>query len=980
MVDQLEKIFDKEREGELLEFLKQASIEERRSIAPFIKKKLKEYHEFKQTLLNSYDWAGTLKQRNMAQIAAFVCFKKDEYIKSVSASWILEDKVLKRVIDWYCPDWFSEFVNKEAEKEFMSYHLSYGWVMELTKKGYLNPSKELIAKTLPQFIFENNANRTWLYKPEKLLLYPETLSMHIWNLFECESNLHYSDRWLNFESGVQKDRVGWIETFKSYCSEGKIERKRVLQESLLASNRNFNKVLSGWFAELFNQLEASKEEIVELQAEVFSVLSCIHSKPVNTALTHIKKIIQEKGFDNNGFLDHVPVLLSAETKATVASALMIVEKIGKGNPLMRDGICELVTQVFIHSDESLQTRAAKIIENFQPAESFREILESHTPSMLSDARKILSKYLPKDGLQNPDTVELSESILNEGLSTITPIPVCETFDDFIFLSSQAFDNNESWHIDHLPSEILKWFSQINGSNIQKLEPALQRALKMTKGDLRAGQGNLDHMLAIFFIDVCVLLTRRYPENSKSLKKLFETFNQKDGGTTKMWLAIGGNDFYMDGWETYSKDKMYEPYKYWLISILNRIKKGNINAPLLSTPSHTPSYIHPEILIERLGIYEQQNQKPDEIDFQIAVSRCLLTISNLSELISVIQKKLNGEYKSLMLFLIEPDNNKIEIQSFASAWFCASLAKSPKKYFESFEKYGTYKQPFEVYTGQQKWKSFEEEYTIQQYDYKLGKSVTVKDTRKILKIEKALANKDVTSGLKKLITGFLGNIPKETATIYDKISIKATWISNEVNDIKRILLLTPNNPEPLLSEIINRCFQYSTFWSESDKKMIINALQTLHEIWSESLGNTAYLLLATSMIASDKTVINIAGEIWINGVIKNSINHKELGKIIGIHERIEFAPIKRFTDLVTSNLFRISKQHNKSLQLLLEGLIEELPSEPIKNLKKLLELYSELIVMNNSNIHNKVIIEKVKKWQETKAIEKIANKILLSASE
>ena len=81
--------------------------------------------------------------------------------------------------------------------------------------------------------------------------------------------MHGSSRWLNFEDDASKKQLDWIFLFSTFVTEGRLERFRVLQASLLASNRNFNKVLSGWFAQLFTELEPTKEELLRLQKELF---------------------------------------------------------------------------------------------------------------------------------------------------------------------------------------------------------------------------------------------------------------------------------------------------------------------------------------------------------------------------------------------------------------------------------------------------------------------------------------------------------------------------------------------------------------------------------------------------------------------------------------------------------------------------------------------------------------------------------------
>jgi len=212
-------------------------------------------------------------------------------------------------------------------------------------------------------------------------------------------------------------------------------------------------------------------------------------------------------------------------------------------------------------------------------------------------------------------------------------------------------------------------------------------------------------------------------------------------------------------------------------------------------------------------------------------------------------------------------------------------------------------------------------------------------------------------------------------LYESLNFRTQYLSVEYNDIKRILSLIPNNPDPILADIINKCLKHSEFWEEGDKKMVIAVLQYLFETWKEP-GEMAYLFLGTCMLSSDKTIINIAGEIWLRAVTMESINNIELGKVIGLHESIEFAPLKRFTDLVSQNLFRVSDLHNRQLQILIENMLPQLPDEPIKNLKKLLEIYRELVAVNKYYVESPGVKTKLKDWEGTASLRKIIEQLVV----
>lgn len=125
-----------------------------------------------------------------------------------------------------------------------------------------------------------------------------------------------------------------------------------------------------------------------------------------------------------------------------------------------------------------------------------------------------------------------------------------------------------------------------------------------------------------------------------------------------------------------------------------------------------------------------------------------------------------------------------------------------------------------------------------------------------------------------------------------------------------------------------------------------------------------------MIASDKTVASYAAEIWIQGVRENNVNSELIGSILGKHQQIEFAPLKRLTDLIMGNMLGISSRHNHQLEILLTSMLKQLPSEPIKGLKKLLEIYLEVVRLNRSSINDEEVKKLLEKWKNKESLSKV----------
>jgi hypothetical protein len=233
---------------------------------------------------------------------------------------------------------------------------------------------------------------------------------------------------------------------------------------------------------------------------------------------------------------------------------------------------------------------------------------------------------------------------------------------------------------------------------------------------------------------------------------------------------------------------------------------------------------------------------------------------------------------------------------------------------------------------------------------------------------------------KVFGNLLGKIRTEPrpGLLYDYMVISSNYRISEQNDARRILLLAPNNPEPLLAQVLKKCLHYSTFSTELDKRFIIACLRALSETWS-NVAEMAHVFLGTCMLAGDKTLAAIAGETWLKVTTAGTINNILLGKILGIHERVEYAPLKRLTDLISQLLLNHSPYHNQQLRLVIGQLLPKLPDAPVKNLKKLLEIYAGLLTADDPSAEEVAMREKLDRWSETAALTKIISLIKRNGS-
>lgn len=960
---ELEQIVTKSKEAAVVPFLTSLDKHQKKELTPVAKELCKEYLEHR-FVGSQFRQKGSAKQTDICHKLAFFfldrrTFERYFSIWSVKAEWFEEQ------LTWYVPKWFNEYVNAWGSANFIPINISYGWVMGLADKGWSTPSPELIAKLLPSYAFERDGANKWSIRPNNLSLRPITLQEHIWYVFQYENLIYNFDQQLDYHNPAG-DTHKWIWIFQKLAAEGTIDRQHLLEEALLATNRNFNKLMSNWCGDLFVALAPTSEELLALQPTLFLALNGQQSKPILAVLQALKTLLEHNAFDVASFFEQVPLLLSSDTKGILNATLSILDKLAKGQKVLAEQVCVAACQAFVRLDDEIQTRAAKLIAKHGTPENeaIREALIPYQSNLLANANTLLVPFMGK-------SAEKAEALAPSIPTTayeLVPLSAIDSIDELTFLCSQAFDNHEPHTIDRMAAGIVQLHTQIVNGHLSKLDPTLQKAYKLVEGGWTGSHGFLDHLAACFFINYCQLLISQYPGKSSSLAHLHDQHLQKvKDKKAQSYISL-------KQWRTHSNDTMYEPYKAIFLTALDKLAYHQ-TLPLLSTPTHAPAFISPEVLLERIRCYQANQAKVDEMDLQVAISRC--DLSQSTSFVPLVKERLQGEWQQLFLFLLDPDAKPVGPFRMEAPWVVASITKnrSIAPELESFVP----KPMVHKLTGQFPWTTEVETYTYKQYNYQKRQQETRTATRKTLFVlqysKKANEpEKEPEPGFKSWLRNLLTvKSAAEKATpayVYTYLGFKATYLFTEVNDLMRLCYLTPNNPEPLMALVARRALKSSTFSETTHQKLVAAVCESVLPL-PIRFGEMGHLFIATCLLCSDKTVQIYAAEMWIKSVDTLTLDSARLGAILGKHQAIEFAPMKRFTDLIMSHCHNISEQHNRQLQLLLEAMLTELSKEPINGLKKLLEIYYEVLAKNGQVLPSHLSV-KLQDWSSSSSLKKISD--------
>lgn len=977
---ELEEIVLKEKD--IIPFLKKLTPKDKRELVPFLKKfKEKIFEHYVVTEKTKWGISYTTKpkhsetKRNIISKACYVCFNKTDIKKAFFnvSNLSISDDYLENIIPWYTPKWYGDLIN-----ENIPWELSYEKTMELYKKGLLEPSHELILNKLPNSIVEyewKNNKRLNYYKPDILHLYKETLNEHIWFLFEEESTINNYYNYLHLENYKGGNDI-WIDTFYNLINENRLNRKKVLIAIIYTSTKGFNKTLSGWFFDLLIKLDPTTDEVLSLQNEFFAALNSPHSKVVNTVLKYFKVAANHKKFKYRVFIENASILLNSETKSVVNSTLMILDKIVKTHKTSKTSVCIKATEALLNVDEKIQLRAAKIIQKHGDSKK-QELLGEiglYGGNLYHDSKEVLKEFI--------DTTTETEDFIHEVEETKflidqNKLPNYDSLDDLIFFVSQATDNNEIFHIDLLLSYLPKLNVLLNKDNVIKLEPIFKRSFDLSMSfEWNSQIGNLESEAAYYINDFAEILMKKYPAELANFRKT------KDKKIKKFKEDRYFNSHYKNNLKEIElqpiPDYIYQIHHFLFIKSKSFIKRG-LTLDLLSTPTHAPCWIDPIVLINRILSYEKSNEEINLYDFQIALGRLPLN-ENPVDISKHIDKIKDKDIKTVLSYhydLLEIQGNNI---SRSELWLQSVLSRNKEEEINYFQEYLS--NPLQKEKGTYSWDCKPRDHFYKEYDYTLGKQVQKKMVRKELRFidfnPQKIEPDPLISTIKNIFTK--KKKPIKVSSIYDYMYFKKQkyYTTIQPNDDVKFLLLSPNNPSMFLSHVIYNNLKESTFFDESSKKNMINLLKGLYEIWHRiDYKDSTYLFLATGLLCSDKVARELTAEIWIKANSEEKVNNTLLGEMIGKLEYGEYAPIKRFTDLLTTNLFNVSKEHNEYLFHLLNATIGHMNNKPIRGVKKLIELFLELHYnFPKLEVHpsTKDILSK---WKETKTLKSIISKLLQS---
>ena len=917
----------------LIPFIKrllELSVKERRKLLPTIRELQWIKGKFSETFCDHH------RARFLGAVQ-FVCGNKRE----MDLGYHINFNLLCKLLSLYTPSWLAEYIN-DAES-YLNFNISYEQLMQLIDMGYMQElSPKRIAQILPGYICIRSSlpKGKDTFNSDLLLKREITLKEHIWYLFEQESSIGYhNDRAQTaYKEGTTSRDESFSAAFYRFSLDGHLDRNQLLRATLSTFNRSFKKDMVNWFAGLFEELQPRAEELISLQEEIMQVFTSPYTKPVNVMLQQLKKIASEGGFHYQEFIERATTLFFSSPKNSLLTIYSIFEQIVTGHPEMKEACCIPLCQLFLKKDESLQKKAASFISKYGDASSstLQETLLSYQSEMFQSVQDILVSFMK----QPAEEAGLPETTFQEKVRICwedNRIPFPANKEDFLFQLSRLFDMNESWETDTAIAALIAFHPQLDEEDFSRMEPVFQRAANIIINSWAV----YENFLATFLLEYQRLWTQKDTANQGFLSKLFTRLEERLKGIDANRGAYDERAFKrLADWQpTYSNRTCFEPIKQLWLEVIRKIQKGD-SLPLLSTPTHIPVYIQSTELIRRLAVYQEANAKPCSWDFQLAIARCAL--EDKEEAIAVARQLLNNEYLHLCLFLLDKGTQPEPPYNHPSAWLAAGLVKEPDTEFEAFKNFSCNTLPHNYLTGNYGWK--EPAQKENQY---------AADTR-LLQLDFYKWHEYAEHNSHQLWQ--------------EHLVINSRYNIGDSDYMERLFSFFPNQPEPLVAQIIN-CYMDFGSPQEESKRSVANALRMLLSFHCP-LRKMSLLLLGGGLLFVDKTVRSYAAELWVEGIANNRIDNHRLGEIVARIINMGIVPLKRFTTEVYESIYKRSAFHNQQLEELLTVLIGGLPDNPVTGQKQLLELYAEVLRVNGHCVTDDKVRERLEMWKKNANLKKV----------
>ena len=943
----------------------------------------KELTEVRQIGSSNWGQTGTKPQLAMLLLAGVATYSRKEALgltEPLGFHWgegdirAANQQDFLTVAEHARPNWFGEWferLSRGGDWNMPEYEL----LRELEARQLLDYEPALFSRTLAHSLSLRShylrQNKSALNFSEKVLLEFEasfdTCQRDLLGFFDYDTTVDSAQAYM----GDGKQNVAWLDVLLRLVATGRLTRTELLTRSLAALRRDFRRPLLTWFKNLFLALKPTPEESLAYQEELVELLAHAQPQVVNFAMEQVKVIWADAAFDPASLLLYAEGLVTRQDLKTAQRTLLGgFEKLLKRTPALAPALARLASAALASPDAAGQAKAAKLLASMlqakQPLLSADETadlvssLTDYADLLTAGARQLLAPWLAPAPAPAPNlgAAYVPQVEFVPDLAAANAVPPVADWHELLFLTGQVLRHKNALELERWVDGLLRLQPQFPADYAPQLLPFLvqvQPALKGKTGEQAAA----------------IIADHRLGGHHGLVETLAMGWAQGFSTERVRQLSI------RQGHDTSDPLVLVEQGRFAAAENHLRTRSG---LPLLSTPSHAPHWVAPSVLVDKLLLYEAAQAEPDPADLVVALARTAYAhAADAQTALARLPQLQRPELRELLQWLLTPGPPPLpkfqpaktsilkpqaarlgkrrpdtagDAGSLADAWpwlwAVAARTRQPDGMFEELAALVSTAYIGVVRPWAPEWQ-FEVKVNTWVEKWKPGEpTVTHRHT------ELQFASR------------YLSQTPPSPQLLYSQHArFKAMghpdWFLP--HDYRFLVSLIPHNPAPLHWHVV-RTAAWADGLEAIERDVVQAALQALlgpGPVFTEATT----LLLALGLMHKVPACRALALEALLSACTTGRLQPAALGTVLGRLLANDFAPVQRLADNL-QQARAIDATTDDALQQVLDNLLPELPAVPLRNTRKLVELYADL-AGRSGRLPAEAVQPNLRSWQRTAAL-------------
>jgi len=472
----------------------------------------------------------------------------------------------------YPPDYLDKVIQQVSKDRQANVDFRLLW--QLYKEGWVSYDEEIFIRSL--FIIPMFRRKTER-DIEFLTANPETIERVLLQFYKYEIPVLDISKWESADGGkCAKCTEYWDEVFAGLMDKGLFGSRDLITKLLETLTLNWKKGHLDWHIRLIRMLQPADTELLANQSLFIACLFSTNNTVINFAVESIGKIYRKENFDRRLFIESVVSLYSREKcDKSILAVLEMIEWLVEKEPGLQNSVNEM-TIAFIQPNEKVQLRVAELLVKYIDPAELSLLIEPYITQLKEKPRKILSV---EKTIRKEDTTFIPMQY--------QPLAAPASWEELLFHIGKTLEGLHPADIDLLYEGMIQLQDEFPADFKEQLKPYTKRLFK-------AGLEKEPLFYLSEFFDNWLNKPKKYTLHPQLTKKEPNPFLRKKN----QW-------------------------------VLKKLHSGS-KLPLLSTPTHSPFYIDPDILEERIQTYKKAGETVENEDLAIARNRIIPGLGNAQQ--------------------------------------------------------------------------------------------------------------------------------------------------------------------------------------------------------------------------------------------------------------------------------------------------------------------------------------------------------------